>query len=65
MTQENFNQMMPAVIVLMDGAIGEYDAVMKVRNVHPASFPADPAAAGLRPLSELPGFIDGIEAPKC
>jgi hypothetical protein len=63
LTEDNFNQLMPAVIILMDGAIGEYDAVMKVRNVYPAALPPDPGAAGLRPFKDLPSFIDTVPYP--
>ena len=61
--QANCQQFLNAAVVLMDGAIGEYDAVTKVIGVVPAILPQDPAREGLLPFTRLPEFIDGISAP--
>jgi len=60
MTQQNTRKYMPAVIILMDAAIGEYDAVMKVRGIRPMKLPEDPAGTGLHPFTSLPTLIDEV-----
>jgi hypothetical protein len=47
-----------AVYILLDNALGEYDVVTKIRAIDWHPLPSGPQMLGLRPLRELPGFID-------
>ena len=58
MTTQNIEKYMRAAIILMETALGEYDAVMKVRSVRAIKLPDDPSR--LRPFTALPAFIDGV-----
>ena len=50
-----------AAVVLLDNVIGEYDAVMKVRELARRSLPQSTAArAELLPLRDLPAALDRI-----
>jgi hypothetical protein len=47
-----------ATIILVDHAIGEYDAVMRIGRITFAPLPEHPEAIDLHPISELATFID-------
>lgn len=47
-----------AALLLLDHAIGEEDSMIVLRSLSAESLPADPEAEGLRPLGELPEFLD-------
>lgn len=50
-----------AAILLLDNAIGEYDAVMKITELNRAPLPANPVRrADYFPLAELPQYLDSI-----
>lgn len=54
-----------AVLILLDNAIGEYDAVMKVKQLGRGPLPADPERTeGLFPLRELPALLDRLPNPE-
>ncbi len=48
--------------LLLDGSLGEYDVETKVGFIEMRALPANPASAGLRPLSELPSVVDRLVA---
>jgi hypothetical protein len=60
LTRENDAMLARAAVILLDNALGEYDAVMRVRSLERGPLPADPRAAGLLPLRELPAFFDSL-----
>lgn len=60
LTEENFKVVGGAVMILLDAALGEYDTETKVGFIEWAELPGDPAAAGLRPFSELSLAVDLI-----
>lgn len=64
LTPENLRSLATAVVVLADAAVGEYDAVMKIRGASWVTLPEDPASAGLKPFEELPRCIDSIQVPE-
>jgi hypothetical protein len=51
-----------AALILLDNAVGEYDAVMKIRQLDCGQLPPDPQRRDdFFPLGELPRFMDGIK----
>lgn len=51
-----------AALILLDNAVGEYDAVMKIKKLGRGALPSHPERSDrFFPLRELPGFLDGIE----
>jgi hypothetical protein len=62
MNTRNERTIVGAAVLLLDHAIGEYDAVMKIRSLARKTLPADPADRGLFPLRELPKLLDEIPA---
>jgi hypothetical protein len=53
----------PAALILLDNAVGEYDSVMKIRQLDRGPLPPDPQRRDeFFPLAELPRFLDGIKA---
>jgi hypothetical protein len=51
----------PAVLILLDNAVGEYDAVMKITQLDRGPLPPNPQRrADFFPLGELPQFLDGV-----
>jgi hypothetical protein len=63
LTSENDQALGGAAVLLLDNAIGEYDAVMKVRQLHRAPLPAlNPVqTSAFFPLAQLPAFLDRIK----
>ena len=50
-----------AALVLLDNAVGEYDAVMKITQLSRGPLPANPVRrADFFPLAELPRYLDKI-----
>jgi hypothetical protein len=50
-----------AAILLLDDAVGEYDAVMKIAELHRRPLPANPVRrADYFPLAELPQYLDDV-----
>lgn len=47
-----------AAFIMLDLTLGEYDTATKLRHIGFAPLPPDPAAAGLKPLSDLPEEVD-------
>jgi hypothetical protein len=61
MTPELDRVLSPAVLILLDNAVGEYDAVMKIKQLDRGPLPHNPQRReDFFPLSELPPFLDGI-----
>jgi hypothetical protein len=64
-TENNYNEIAYGGLLLLDNLLGEYDCVKKVRSY---DFHAMPAAkeelADLKPLLELPKFVDDFHATK-
>ena len=46
------------VFLLLDATLGEYDVSTRIGVIDFEDCPADPAAAGLSPLADLPGEVD-------
>ena len=64
-TEDNFNDIAYAGLMLLDNVLGEYDCVTKVRSYDFHDMPVkEDELAGLRPLLELPKFVDGFHAGK-
>jgi hypothetical protein len=48
-------------LILLDDAVGEYDAVMKIAQLNRGPLPANPVRrTDFFPLAELPQYLDGI-----
>jgi hypothetical protein len=64
LTPERDRALSPAVLILLDNAVGEYDAVMKVRRLDRRPLPENPLRRpDFFPLSELPAYLDGLSGP--
>lgn len=62
MTRELDPVLSPAVLILLDNAVGEYDAVMKIAGLGRGPLPENPQRRpDFFPLSELPQFLDRIQ----
>jgi hypothetical protein len=60
LTPENDEVLAGAAVILLDNALGEYDAVMRVRSLERGPLPPAPRDAGLIPLRELPALFDAL-----
>ena len=58
MSAGNRDAMASAGFIILDQALGEYDTATKLHFVDFAPLPPDPAAAGLKPLSDLAAEVD-------
>jgi hypothetical protein len=47
------------IFLLLDANLGEYDVATRIGAIEFEDCPAEPATAGLSPLSELAGEVDG------
>ncbi len=56
--KEGAHGLLGPVFLLLDATLGEYDVGTRIGVIEFEDCPADPAAAGLRPLSELAGEVD-------
>jgi hypothetical protein len=62
LTQENDRVLRQAALILLDNALGEYDAVMHIAELNRRPLPKNPETRpGLHPLSQLPELVDFIK----
>jgi hypothetical protein len=65
LTPETDPMLSRAALILLDNVIGEYDAVMKVRQLDRGPLPEHPEQQeGLFPLRELPALLDRLPNPE-
>src|SRR5262249_18461644 len=63
LTRENDGMLSRAALILLDNALGEYDAVTRIVELNRGPLPANPdTRPGLHPLSQLPELVDHIKA---
>ncbi|MBI3863027.1 MAG: hypothetical protein HY290_14140 [Planctomycetia bacterium] len=63
LTLESAKDLLGAALVLLDNAIGEYDSVVKISELDNGPLPSAPVRSDkCFPLSELPGYLDSLEA---
>ncbi len=61
LSQETLEALGGGALILLDNAIGEYDAVTKIKQLDRAPLPMNPQRrANFFPLAELPQFLDGL-----
>jgi hypothetical protein len=61
LTKDNDPVLTQAAVILLDNAVGEYDAVMKVKELGRDRLPDHPQRQeNFFPLSELPGYLDRL-----
>jgi hypothetical protein len=61
LTQETDKMLSHAAVLMLDNAVGEYDAVMSVKELGRDRLPPNPQRQeNFFPLSELPGYLDGL-----
>ena len=61
MTPELDPVLSPAALILLDNAVGEYDAVMKIKHLDRGPLPENPQRReDFFPLKELPQFLDSV-----
>ncbi len=61
LTAESAEETLGAVLVLLDNAVGEYDAVVKIAELNSGPLSSEPVrSATFFPLSELPGYLDSL-----
>jgi hypothetical protein len=58
--EENHEQVQTAVFVLVDNALGELASATGLGQVGFSHLPEDPAAAGLRPFTDLPAVVQPV-----
>jgi len=56
--KEGAHALLGPVFLLLDATLGEYDVGTKIGAIEFADCPAEPAAAGLNPISDLAGEVD-------
>jgi hypothetical protein len=62
MTPELDEVLSPAALILLDNAVGESDAVMKITQLDRGPLPPNPIRRDdFFPLAELPRYLDGIK----
>ena len=59
--RENASELVGAATLLIDNAVGEYDAVRRLELLDVDPLPADPRAKGLIPLAEILTLIDALK----
>ncbi|MFO0811307.1 MAG: hypothetical protein U0746_21975 [Gemmataceae bacterium] len=65
MTPDLVEVLTPPAFVLLDNAVGEYDAVVKIAELDCGPLPSNPVRRDdLFPLAELPAYLDGIKEAK-
>ncbi len=62
LTAENRDVLMHISFILLDMALGEEDVALGIRYIDHHPVPADPAAEGLHPLTELPAAFDALRS---
>jgi len=61
LTLDSAEELLGAALVLLDNAVGEHDAVVKISELNNGPLPKKPVRSGrFFPLSELPGYLDGL-----
>jgi hypothetical protein len=61
LTLESAEELLGAALVLLDNAVGEHDAVVKISELGNGPLPCKPVrSATFFPLSELPGYLDSL-----
>jgi hypothetical protein len=61
---ENDQLLTRAAVIMLDNAVGEYDAVTKVKELGRDRLPEDPRRQeDFFPLSELPAYLDRLGGP--
>jgi len=64
-TEDNYNQMAYASLLLVDNILGEYDCVKKVRKYDIQNMPTSKEELkGLMPLLDLPDYVDNFHKSK-
>jgi hypothetical protein len=64
-TEDNFNQMAYASLLLVDNILGEYDCVKKVRKYDLHNMPTSKEQLkGVMPLLDLPEYVDNFHKSK-
>jgi hypothetical protein len=59
LSQQTDKALSGGALILLDNAVGEYDAVTRIKQLDRAPLPANPQrSADFFPLAELPGFLD-------
>jgi hypothetical protein len=62
LTRESDPVLSPAVLILLDNAVGEYDAVAKITQLDRGPLPENPVRrADFFPLAELPSYLDRVK----
>jgi hypothetical protein len=63
LTVDSAEAFLGAALVLLDNAVGEHDSVMKISELNNGPLPAQlTRSETLFPLSELPGYLDRLDA---
>ena len=63
LTPDSAEVLLRAALVLLDNAVGEHDAVVKISELNNGPLPMKPMRSEtLFPLSELPAFLDRLSA---
>jgi hypothetical protein len=61
LTLDSAEALLGAALVLLDNAVGEHDAVVKISELNNGRLPAKPVRSGtFFPLAELPGYLDRL-----
>jgi hypothetical protein len=62
LTRENDPMLSRGALILLDNALGEYDAVTRILELNRGPLPQKPEnQPGLHPLRELPEMVDFIK----
>lgn len=60
-TAKSADDLISAALVLLDNAVGEYDATARLSQVECGPLPSRPERSPTRfPLAELPGYLDRL-----
>jgi hypothetical protein len=62
LTPDSDSLLSPAALILLDNAVGEYDAVMRIVQLERGPLPQNPSRQDdFFPLAELPQYLDGLK----
>jgi hypothetical protein len=65
LTEETDDVLSRAALILLDDAVGEYDAVTRISELDRAALPTNPTASeNFFPLTSLPAFLDRLAPPR-
>ena len=56
--EETAHMMLGPVFLLLDATLGEYDVATRIGAIDFADCPADPAAAGFKPITDIASEVD-------